>query len=424
MAELNFNPGDYVRFRLALREIEGRIIENSDKSIVLIKLNSGYNIGIPKENILGARKLPEKNKEEKEKIVRKKKTNLPKIAIVSTGGTITSKASYKTGGVEPIKDADEIISLYPELGDIVEVKKLEMPFRMLSGNMDSSHWIKIAETIKPLLDDKEIQGIILTHGTDTLHYTGAALSFFFRNLNKPIILTYSQKSVDRASSDANLNMVCAAKMAISDCAEVVLVGHATTNDDYCFAFRATKVKKLHSSMRNAFKPVNIGPIARVSSEKIDFLMSYNKRSDKKVEFDDSFSDKIALVKFYPGQDPSILDYYALSYKGVIIEGTGLGHLAASGANKSWIPALKKHIKNGLVICLATQTNFGRVDPYVYAYGRELMDTGVIFLEDMLPETAFVKLGWVLGHYGWKGKVKEKMLENFAGELNERLGIEI
>jgi glutamyl-tRNA(Gln) amidotransferase subunit D len=417
MVELNFKPGDRVNFRLATEELEAQVLESPNSEIILVKLGSGYNIGLRKENILAARKLPDKNKEEIVSIVKERKqSNLPKIAVVVTGGTIASKIDYKTGAVAPINDPKEFLDLYPELENIAEVKSLVMPFKMLSGNMDSSHWIKIAETIKPLLEDPEIEGVIMTQGTDTLHYTGAALSFFFQNLNKPIVLTYSQKSIDRASSDARLNVLCAARTAISKCAEVLVVGHATESDDYCHAYRATKVKKLHSSKRAAFVPVNTSPIARVTANEIKFLSPCRARNDSKVELDVAFTDKIALLKVYPGQDPSILDYYALSYKGIVIEGTGLGHIPASGSNKSWIPALKKHIRNGLVVCLTTQTNFGRVDPYVYSYGRELLDAGIVFLEDMLPETAFVKLGFVLGHHGWKTKVKEKMLENVAGEL--------
>ena len=417
MAELNFKAGDSVRLRLSDKEIDVTILESPDKEIILVKLESGYNIGIRKENILAARKLPDKEVKERTETKERKNSNLPKIAVVVTGGTIASKIDYKTGGVTPIDNPQEFIDLYPELEKIADVKNLEMPFRMLSGNMDSSHWIKMAETIKPLLDDEEIKGVILTHGTDTLHYTAAALSFFFPKLNKPIVLTYSQKSIDRASSDAKLNMICATKMALSDCAEVVIVGHGTENDDFCFALKGTKVKKFHSSKRDAFKPVNANPIAKITRDKVDFLSQHRKRNAEKVELDISYTDKVALVKFYPGQDPGILDYYALSYKGIVIEGTGLGHLAASGANKSWLPNLKKHIRNGLVVCITSQTNYGRVDPNVYSYGRELMETGVIFLEDMLPETAFVKLGFVLGHAGWKTKAKEKMLQNMSGELN-------
>ncbi|MDP3881752.1 MAG: Glu-tRNA(Gln) amidotransferase subunit GatD [Nanoarchaeota archaeon] len=421
MVELNFQAGDYVKLRLALEEIEGTIVDNPDSSIVLLKLDSGYNIGIPKENILAGRALKKFKESERkpEEIV--KKEGLPSIGLVVTGGTIAAKLNPKKGGVSWLTDLGEFKRFYPELFEKVNVKKVEVPFMTSSEAMTSEHWIKIAEAIKPMLEDNEIKGVIVTHGTDFLHYTSAALSFFLKNLNKPVVLTYSQRSIDRASSDANLNLQCAAEMALSDAAEVMLVGHADLNDDYCYALRGSKVRKLHSSRRDAFKPVNTEPIAKVWPDRVEFLSSYRKRDDKrKSELDISFTDKIALIKFYPGQTSDILDFYALKYKGVVIEMGGLGHLPVSEAGHTWIPALKKHIKNGFVVCAAAQTIYGRLDPLVYSNGRELIDAGVIFLEDMLAECALVKLGYVLGHYGWKKEVKEKMLENMAGELNEKL----
>ena len=419
MAELNIHPGDQVKLRLAKEEIEGRVLESADSSIVLLKLESGYNIGINKENILGSRVL-EKFKEEKAKLEMPKMTGLPKIGLVITGGTIASKLDPKTGGVKHIVDVGEFAKYYPEMFKIVNVKSVEIPFKVASESMTSEHWIKIAHAVKKLLDDPEIQGIVVTHGTDFLGYTAAALSFFLRNLNKPVVLTYSQRSIDRASSDANLNLQCAARMAISDCAEVVLVGHATINDDYCYAMPGTKVRKMHSSRRDAFKVINDKPIAKVWPDRVEFISKYKIRHKGPVDLDASFLDKIALVKFYPSQDPDILDYYALKYRGIVVESAGLGHLPVSEAGHNWIPKLKKHIREGFVVCAAAQTVYGRLDPLVYSNGRELLDAGVIFLEDMLAETAFVKLGFVLGHHGWKGKVKEKMLEDFAGELNKRL----
>lgn len=420
MAELNFQAGDQVRLRLAMKEEDGTVLESPDSSIVLLKLKSGYNIGIPKENILGSRVLKKFKEEEKEQGERKDK-GLPKIGLVITGGTIAAKLDPKTGGVYWLTDVNEFMKFYPEMFDIVDVKKIEVPFMTSSESMTSENWIKIAEAVKPMLDDPEIKGVIVTHGTDFLHYTSAALSFFLRNLNKPVVLTYSQRSIDRASSDATLNLQCAARMALSDAAEVMLVGHANSSDEYCYAMRGSKVRKLHSSRRDAFKPVNTEPIAKVTPEKVEFISNYRKRNNGKVELDVQYTDKVALIKFYPGQSADILDYYALKCKGVVIEVGGLGHLPPSEAQHSWIPSLKKHIKNGLVVCASAQTVYGRLDPLVYSNGRELIDAGVIFLEDMLAETSLVKLGWVLGHYGWKGKVKDRMLENFCNEFNERLG---
>ena len=419
MAELNFQAGDKVRLRLATKEEDGTVLESPDSSIVLLKLKSGYNIGIPKENILGSRVL-KKFKEEEKEVVERTNKGLPKIGLVITGGTIAAKLDPKTGGVYWLTDVNEFMKFYPEMFDIVDVKNIEVPFMTSSESMTSDNWIKIAEAVKPMLDDPEIKGVIVTHGTDFLHYTSAALSFFLRNLNKPVVLTYSQRSIDRASSDATLNLQCAARMALSDAAEVMLVGHANSSDEYCYAMRGSKVRKLHSSRRDAFKPVNTKEIAKVTPEKVEFISEYRKRNNGKVELDVQYTDKVALIKFYPGQSADILDYYALKCKGVVIEVGGLGHLPPSEAQHSWIPSLKKHIKNGLVVCGAAQTVYGRLNPLVYSNGRELVDAGVIFLEDMLSECALVKLGWVLGHYGWKGKVKDKMLENVSGELNDRL----
>jgi len=422
MAELNFNAGDYVKLRLALEEREGRILESSDSSIILLKLNSGYNIGIPRENILDS-KIIKKFKDEKTEFEIKSDEKKKNLGLIITGGTIASKLDPRTGGVKWLTDVNEFLKFYPELLEIANVKTIEVPFMIASESMQSEHWIKIAESVEKMLDDREIQGVIVTHGTDFLGYTGAALSFMLKDLNKPVVLTYSQRSIDRASSDARLNLQCAARMAISDCAEVMIVGHASINDDYCYAMPGTKTRKMHSSRRDAFKVVNDIPLARVWKDKIEFLREYRPRNSEKTIVDKNFSDKAALIKFYPGQTPDILDFYALKYKGIVIEASGLGHLPVSESGNSWISALKKHIKNGFTVCIVTQCINGRVDPLVYSNGRELMDAGVIFLEDMLAETALVKLGFCLGHHGWKGKIKEKMIENMAGEINEKLGLD-
>lgn len=420
MVELNFSVGDEVRLRLSDKELDCTILESPESGIVLVKLDSGYNIGISKENILAYRILRKRKEEEKIGKVIEKKDGLPSIGLIITGGTIASKLDSKTGGVKWLTDVNEFLRFYPEIGRIANVKVIEVPFMLGSESMSSDNWIKIAETAKKMLDDEEIKGVVVTHGTDTLGYTASALSFFLKNLSKPVVLTYSQRSIDRASSDAHLNLECAVRMALSDVAEVLLVGHASLNDDYCFALRGTKVRKMHSSRRDAFKPINCMPLAKVWRDRVEILGEYKKRTNEKTELDINYSDKVALVKFYPGQSPDILDYYALKYKGVVIEAAGLGHVAPSESNHSWISGLKKHIRKGFVVTVAGQTIYGRVDPYVYSSGREMLDAGVIFLEDMLPETALVKLGWVLGHYGWKSIVKEKMLDNIAGELNEHL----
>ncbi len=414
------NPGDLVRLRLAHEELECTLLESHDSSVVLVKLESGYNIGIPKDHILGSEVI-HSYQPKRVKTSLSQEQGKPSIGLIVTGGTIASKLDSKTGAVSPLTDINEFARFYPKLFERVNVKRIVVPFMKLSENMNSDDWISLAKEVKTLVDDSDVQGVIITHGTDTLHYTAAALSFFLRNLTKPVVLTYSQRSIDRASSDAELNLECAVQCALSDCAEVVLVGHADLNDDFCYAFRGTKVRKMHTSRRDAFKPINIGPLAKLWPNKVEFLMQFRARDHGETELDALFNDKIALVKFYPGQEPSILDYYFKEgYKGVIVEVAGLGQVAAGDARHSWISTIKKLVKEGFVICGAAQTLSGRLNPRIYSTGRELEKAGVIFLEDMLPETAFVKLGWALGHKNWKARdqIGDKMRENIAGELNE------
>ena len=411
--------GDKVKIRTVKEEIEGILLESHESGIVLLKLKSGYNIGVKKEDIVDI-EVVKKAERKEEKVKIKQRKNLPNVDLIITGGTISSRLDSETGAVKWLTKPDELFKFYPEIFDIVNVRKIKVPFMKASENMDFHDWQEIAKNAEESLNDKEVEGVIITHGTDFLHYTAAALSFFLRDLNKPVVLTYAQRSSDRASSDASLNLQCAARASISDIAEVMLVGHASMNDDFCYALRGSKVRKMHTSRRDAFKAVNVKPIAKVFPDRVELIIKYNKRNEGKVKLDSVFNDKIALIKFYPGMDPEIFDFYASMYRGIVIEVAALGHLAIDEARKNLLPVIKKAIDNGLIVCAAPQTIFGRLDPLVYSPGRKLMKTGIIFLEDMLSETAYVKLGWVLGHSNWRTKIKEKMLENFSGEINLRL----
>ncbi len=415
-------PGDLVEIHLTRKIYEGVLLESSEdeKNIVLIKLATGYNIGFLKKDVIKI-KTKRKAKEIETKLILKADSKKPNIAMIITGGTIASKLDTKTGAVHPLTNPQELFKFYPELFEKVNVLKIEIPFMKASEDMDYKDWQKIAKTSEKLLNNDNIKGVIITHGTDFLHYTSAALSFFLKDLNKPVVLTYSQRSIDRASSDANLNLQCAGLAAISDIAEVMLVGHANQNDEFCYAMLGTKVRKMHTSRRDAFQPINTKPIAKIYPEKIEILSEHKTRNKNKIKADTKFEEKVALIKIYPGQDPSILDYYLKQkYKGLILEMGGLGHLPTKRARISWTKKLKEVQEKGLIICATAQTVYGRLNPLVYSNGRELLETGIIYLEDMLSETALVKLGWVLGHPEWKDKVKEKMLENVAGELNNRL----
>lgn len=421
--EFEYSIGDFVKIRTLKDETQGTILENSDNEIILLKLKSGYNIGIRKENITDLEIIKKVDKLKEERLEIKEKKGLPYVDIIITGGTISSRLDPSTGAVKWLTSPQTLFKFYPEIFDIVNVKNIKVPFMKASENMDFKDWQEIAKNAEESLNDKDVSGVIITHGTDFLHYTASALSFFLRDLNKPVVLTYAQRSSDRASSDASLNLQCAARAAISEIAEVMLVGHATMNDDFCYAMSGTKVRKMHSSRRDAFKSINAKPFAKIWPDKIELLSQFNRRDNmKKVKIDSVFEEKVALLKFYPGMDPEIFDFIGSRYKGLILEVAALGHVAIDESRKNLLPVLKKAIDNGLIICASPQTIYGRLDPLVYSPGRKLMKTGIIFLEDMLSETAYVKLGWVLGHKTWvkEGKIKDMMLKNFSKEINDRL----
>ena len=415
------SPGDIIELTVNRKKQQGIFLESYDRGILLLKLENGYNIGIKKED-LSEIKVLEKRKEKKSDSEIKITGRKPIIDFYLTGGTISSKLDPATGGVKWLINSKELFSIYPEIFELVDIR-VKIPFTKASENMDFNDWKKLAKLVGKSLNDNHVKGIIISHGTDFLHYTASALSFMLGKLNKPVVLTYSQRSSDRGSSDSRLNLICSARAALSDIAEVMIVGHANLDDEYCYALQGNKCRKMHSSRRDTFRPINCNPIARIYPDKIEIIrQDYRKRNKEKIKPDTLFDNKVALIKFYPGQDPSILEYYRKKgYKAIIIEMSGLGHVISEGKN-NWIPKIKDIINKGIYVYAAPQTIYGRLDPYVYSPGRKLQEIGVVFLNDILPETAFVKLGWVLGHKSWRGTVatKIKMLENINGEFNERL----
>lgn len=404
-------------------------IELGDKSCLILKLDNGYNIGIKFERGVKIKKVKkewriEEPKTEKEKtLIFDKK--LPLISILGTGGTIASRIDYRTGGVYASFSPKDIAMQIPELKEIANIK-VEQIMNIMSEDMNPEKWVEIAKAVAKEINSGS-KGIVVTHGTDTLHYTSAALSFMLKDLPCPVAIVGSQRSSDRGSSDAVMNVACAANfVANSDVAEVCVVMHGSISDDYCFAVRGTRARKMHTSRRDAFKSINELPIAKINweSRKIEILNeNYRKRSEKKVKVDDKIEKKVALIKCYPGLDPSIFDFYIeKGYKGFVIEATGLGHTPTLGEN-SLLPKVEKAVSLGIPVIITSQCLYGRTHATIYHNLRELLKRGAIFASDMLPEVAYVKLIFVLGHTKNLEKVKEMMLTNLAGEISERIEYE-
>ncbi len=413
-------PGDKVKI-IADKEYSGIFFESYDPKIILLKLESGYNIGIEKSKIKSI-KILEKAKQKPE--INKKKTkenpNLKKIIILHTGGTIASKVDYQSGGVVAKFSAEDLIGMIPEIADIANIET-ELIANMMSEDMMFSDYQKIINSIKK--HEHKCDGIIIGHGTDTLAYTAAALSFALEGINIPIILVGSQRSSDRGSTDANFNLISAAKfIAKSDFIGVGICMHNSSNDNICAILPATKTRKMHTSRRDAFKAINDSPIALVNPQnsEITFMKKYeHKQGHGNARFKDKFNEEVGILKTHPNMKNSLFEFYSKNYKAIIIETTGLGHMPTNlGKNLKNYEIIKKFIKNGGIVAITSQCIYGRVNSNVYTNLRRLSEIGCIFCGDMLSETAFIKLSWLLGNYK-KEEVKVLLTKNLRGELNER-----
>jgi len=401
-------------------EFKGIILPRSeydDDLHIVLKLITGYNIGIDVNTIINMKELG--YKEAHYKIPEKEfpfSKGKPNVKLFGTGGTIASRLDYRTGAVIPAFSPGELYGAVPELADICNLTT-EKLFAVFSENMGPEEYktlaIAIGEEIKNGID-----GIIIGHGTDTLHHTASALSFMVQNSPVPIILVGSQRSSDRPSSDAALNLIHATKAAgQSDIAEVMVCMFGPTSDEYALLHSGTRVRKMHSSYRSTFRTIGDTPIAMVDKEKITPIWTdYNhRRNDHNVEIYPYFEEKVTLIYYYPNMQPDIIDSLVENgYKGIVIAGTGLGHV-----NKLVYPAIERAIKRGVAIYMTVQTLWGYVHMFVYDTGRDLMSKGIIPAENMLPEVAYIKLGWALGQTNDLDKVRQIMLSPVNREITER-----
>ncbi|KYK33254.1 MAG: Glu-tRNA(Gln) amidotransferase subunit GatD [Theionarchaea archaeon] len=416
--------GDRIKVKKGDQLFEGILLPRSeleDEDHITLKLDNGYNIGIKGGDIqpLGTAEQLEMFPE----IELEKKEGLPDVSMIATGGTIASRVDYRTGGVHMLMEPEEIFFTTPELAEIISLKKVLSPFRVASESMSFKEYPVMAELAAEELN-QGAEGILITHGTDTLHYSSAILSFMLQGLQKPVCLVGAQRSPDRGSFDGALNLICAGVVSgYSDIGEVVIVMHGESSDTYCSVLRGTKVRKMHSTRRDTFTPINEKPLAKVwPSGDIEYTNTYTKRGDNEVIADTVLEEKVAMLKAYPNSNPEILDFLVdKQYKGVLFEATALGHLPTDTVDKnySWLSAVKRAREEGMHIAFATQCLYGRVDPYVYTNGRLMLDLGVIYLEDMLPEVGYLKLAWVLGHTHNDEEVTQMMLHNYAGEITMR-----
>lgn len=387
--------------------------EGTDNKHLVLKLDNGYNIGV---DITDAQvellETGEKPKIELPPLDVERDPKKMDISIISTGGTVASIIDYKTGAVHPAFTADDLLRANPELLEQANIQGKAV-LNILSENMTPEYWVKTARSIAQEIN-QGADGVVLSHGTDTMHYTSAALSFIM-DTPVPVIVTGAQRSSDRPSSDAFLNLTSSVTAARSDIAEVMVCMHATMDDTYTHLHRGTKVRKMHTSRRDTFRSVNTEPLARILDGKLEILdetFNYNQRKEGEVELQDSLEEKVAFIKSYPGIGADTIDYYIdRGFKGLVIEGTGLGHCP-----EELVTTLKRARDEEIPVIMSSQCLYGRINMNVYSTGRKLLEVGVIPAQDMLPETAYVKLVWVLGQTQNFDEVTSMMQSNLKGEI--------
>ncbi len=399
---------------------EGVILPRSetyDDLHIVVKQKTGYNVGIHVDRVVEIVELGYKeafyHMPEKDFPVN---PALPNVTLLGTGGTIASRLDYRTGAVIPAFSPGELYSAVPELADICNLKT-RMIFGVFSENMAMEQYITLSKAIVEEIE-AGADGIVIGHGTDTMGHTAAILSFMVQNSPVPIVIVGSQRSSDRPSSDAALNLIHSVRTAAyGEIAEVQICMFGPTSDRFGLLHRGTRCRKMHSSYRNTFRTLGDIPLAMVSRDSFEYINKDFLPRDKtrKVKLCAAYDDHTTILYYYPGMKPDLVDALVeKGYRGIVIAGTGLGHV-----NRALFPALERAVKAGVHIVMTVQTLWGYTQMFVYDTGRDLLNLGIVQLDNMLPETALMKLSWVLGQTDDHEEVMRMMREPINHEITER-----
>ena len=393
--------------------------EFSAPDVLIIKVKSGYNIGIRITPDTEIRVLEAPAERVRKETPIEFQKGLPKLVLIGTGGTIASYVDYRTGAVHPALSTSDMVNAVPEIREIANVDATVL-FSIFSENMDVDHWQELAKEVVRQINDGA-DGIIIPHGTDTMGYTAAALSFMLGDVPKPVVLVGAQRSSDRPSSDASSNLMACARFCVNGKKSgVYVIMHDTSGDDSFAVHIGTRVRKMHTSRRDAFHSINVLPVAHLDKDgKLTMDIEGHDVSDRNAEARTDMEKRCVLLQYYPGMDPALFEPILMNSKGVVIAGSGLGHV-----NSNMVPLLKKACDNGTVIVMTSQCLNGRTNLNVYNTGRDMLSAGVITVWDMLPETAYVKLMWALANSSSAEEAKEVMKTPLAGEMSDRRTIDV
>ncbi len=404
---------------------EGRVFEGtlmphhefSAPDVLILKMRSGYNVGVRITDATDIAVLEAPVERVKPESCVESREGLPRLVLIGTGGTIASYVDYRTGAVHPALSTSDMVNAVPEIREIANIDATVL-FSIFSENMNVEHWQALAEEVARQINDGA-DGIIIPHGTDTMGYTAAALSFMLGDVPKPVVLVGAQRSSDRPSSDASSNLMACARFCRAGKAGVYVVMHDAPGDDSFAVHFGTRVRKMHTSRRDAFRSINCLPAAHLDREgAIEINADLPDMTSERAVAETDMERSCVLLQYYPGMDPVLFEDIFMKSKGVVIAGSGLGHV-----NENMIPLIRRACDNGTVVVMTSQCLNGRTNLNVYNTGRDMLNAGAITVYDMLPETAYVKLMWVLANSSSVEEAKAAMRAPLANELSDRRTID-
>ena len=407
--EDQLEKGDFLEIKYGASMLKGTYISH-EKNLLTIKLENGYNLSFYPSSIEIVKHIPQKKSAgHSENGSSKSGEGKTHITIITTGGTIASRVDYSTGAVKPVKDMEFLTSSIPGITGRFTLQLSEYG-EILSENMKPENWITLARSARDAM--KKSDGIIITHGTDTMSYTSSALAFMFKEQTTPVVFVGSQRSPDRPSSDAFLNFRGALEFSSTDFGEVGIAMHDTISDTGIALHRSVRSRKMHTSRRDAFRTIGSRPLGFSGPEGTVLRDEYRKISDE-IGFSDRLDTKVAMIYFSPTLAPEDLENMVSRKHAAILMGTGLGHVSTD-----LVDTIQKSARDGIKIMMTSQCIYGPVNMNVYSTGRILKDAGVIPMGSILPEVAYVKAMYVLANYPFE-EFEDRMQENLRGEILER-----
>ncbi len=328
----------------------------------------------------------------------------PNVLLIHTGGTIGMIRDHESGVLKPDLFYESLTRVVPELSDIADIQ-VEIPFAMDSSEFNASHWRQLGQLIKGKIDG--IDGVVITHGTDTLAYTASALSYMLMNVPVPVILTGAQKPLSELRTDARTNFINSIELATRNIHEVCIFF-----DDKLM--RGNRTIKSSIDHFDAFSSPNYPLLARVGID-VEIYRSNILQTSGLFHIFDSFDNSIAIYKSFPGCRD---DYFQPpeNIRAIVIISYGAGNIALQesqllGRVEQWLAANK-------IVVIMSETKSGRMNPALYEAGNKLLKMGALHSGDMTFEASITKLMFLLGQYQDYAIIRKNFCTSLAGELTE------